>query len=89
MTATKRWNVDVYIDEHEDTTRAEARLRTRDDTQLTGVGTAHRNPSDVDVPEIGDELAVARALGELSRKLLRTAAEDIEDVTHQPVHLDR
>ncbi|HSI93051.1 MAG TPA: DUF1876 domain-containing protein [Jiangellaceae bacterium] len=89
MTATKRWTVDVYIDEHEDTTRAEARLRTRDDTQLTGVGTAHRNPSDVDVPEIGDELAVARALGELSRKLLRTAAEDIEDVTHQPVHLDR
>lgn len=89
MTATKRWNVDVYIDEHEDTTRAEARLRTRDDTQLTGFGTARRNPHDVDVPEIGDELATARALGELSQKLLRTAAEDIEDVTHQPVHLNQ
>lgn len=89
MTATKHWNVDIYIDEHEDTTRAEARLHTRDDTQLTGLGTARRNPHDVDVPEIGDEVAAARALGDLSRKLLHTAAEDIEDVTHQPAHLDR
>jgi hypothetical protein len=89
MTATKRWGVEIFIDEHGDTTRAEARLRTRDQTHLTGVGTAKRNPLDVDVPEIGDELAAARALDQLARKLLRAAAEDIEDVTHEPVHLAR
>lgn len=90
MTRTKRWSVDIYIDEHDDdTTRAEARLQTPDHTHLKGVGTARRNPSDVNVPEIGDELAVARALTDLGRVLLRTTAEDIEDVTHENVRLPR
>jgi hypothetical protein len=35
------------------------------------------------VPEIGDELAAARTLSELSHQQLDTAAEDIEQVTHQ------
>lgn len=89
MTTSKRWGVDIYIDEHADTTRAEARLRTGDHTHLTGVGTARRNPRDVNVPEIGDELAAARALAALARQMLHAAAEDIEDVTHEPVHLAR
>ena len=90
MTTTKRWSVDIYIDEHDDdTTRAEARLQTPDDTHLKGVGTARRNPADMNVPEIGDELAVARALVDLGQLLLRTTAEDIEDVTHEDVRLTR
>lgn len=88
MTTNKRWNVQIIIDEYEGvSTRAEARLATGDN-QLTGTGIARRNPHDRDVPEIGDELAVARALSELSHQLLQTAAEDIEGVTAQPVHLD-
>jgi hypothetical protein len=87
MPTTKRWDVDIYIDEHDDTTRAEARLRTRDDTHLMGIGTAHRNPHDVDVPEIGDEVATARALAMLSQKLMRAATEDVEGMTHEPAHL--
>jgi hypothetical protein len=88
MTATKHWTVDIYIDEHDDdSTRAEARLHTRDAGQITGVGFARRNPHDVNVPEIGDELATARALSDLAQRLLQTTSEDIEDVTHKPVRL--
>jgi hypothetical protein len=88
MTTTKRWHVDIFIDEHDDdTTRAEARLRTHDQTTLTGVGTARRNPHDTNVPEIGDELAAARALGKLAGRLLQTSADDIEDTTHESVDL--
>jgi hypothetical protein len=89
MGATKLWTVEIHIDEHDEQrqTRAEARLRTDDRTDLRGVGTAQRNPHDRDVPEIGDELAVARALGELANRLRETAAGDIERVTHEPAHL--
>lgn len=90
MTTTKRWHVDIFIDEHDDdTTRAEARLRTTDQIQITGVGTARRNPHDANVPEIGDELATARALNKLAQRLLQASAEDIEGATHEPVHLVR
>jgi hypothetical protein len=86
MHETKQWNVAVEIDEHDGRTRAVARLRT-DGAELTGVGTARLSPDDRDVPEIGDELATARALSELSHHLLDTAANGIEQVTHQPTHL--
>lgn len=90
MTTTKRWHVEIFIDEHDDdTTRVEARLHTSDRTQLTGIGTARRNPHDTNIPEIGDELATARALNKLAQRLLQTSAEDIEDATHESVHLNR
>jgi hypothetical protein len=89
MATTKRWSVKIFIDEHDNTTRAEARLETADMTHLVGVGTAILNPHDVNVPEIGDELAAARALSELGHRLLEAAADDIEGATHRPVHLDR
>ena len=89
MTHTKRWDLQIFIDEHDDgSTRAEARLRTDADTSLVGVGFARQNPHDTAVPEIGDELAVARALANLGRRLLQATAEDIENVTHETVHLD-
>ncbi|HEX2355863.1 MAG TPA: dsRBD fold-containing protein [Micromonosporaceae bacterium] len=83
MATVKRWTVDIYIDEHaeERRTYAEARLRTGDDTHLAGTGTALRNPSDREVPEVGDELAAARALADLSRRLQATATDDIESLT--------
>ncbi|RSM85195.1 DUF1876 domain-containing protein [Kibdelosporangium aridum] len=89
MVEAKRWHVEVFIDEHEDRTRATARLRTRDETNLTGVGLARCNPGDTSVPEIGDELAVARALSDLAHKLLDVVTEDIEAVTHRPAKLAR
>jgi Domain of unknown function (DUF1876) len=86
MHATKRWDVAIEIDEHDGRTRAVARLDTGV-TELTGVGLARRSPEDPDVPKIGDELAVARALSELSHHLLDATAADIEKVTHQPAHV--
>jgi Domain of unknown function (DUF1876) len=89
MASTKHWSVQIFIDEHGGTTRAEARLETADKTHLVGIGTARLNPHDLNVPEIGDELATARALSELAHRLLDATVEDIEGVTHGPVHLDR
>jgi hypothetical protein len=85
----KRWSVEVFIGEDDGRTYAEARLHTELGDRLLGVGRAWLSPADHDVPEIGDEVAVARALSELSRCLLDTAAGDIEAVTQQDVHLTR
>lgn len=87
MDDNKRWIVTIDIDEHEGRTRATARLSTQESERLLGVGLARVNPADRDVPEIGDELAAARALSDLSHRLLDAAAEDIEHITHQRAHL--
>jgi hypothetical protein len=86
MQAMKRWNVAIEIDEEDGRTRAVARLDAGG-AELTGVGLARRSPDDPDVPKIGDELAVARALSELSHQLLDATAADIERITHQPAHV--
>jgi hypothetical protein len=86
MDAVKAWTVQVHIDEHEGRTRAIARLGIEDAESLTGTGLARLNPSDRDVPEIGDELAVARALSELSHRLLDLAAGNIEQGSGVPAH---
>lgn len=85
---TKTWSVEIFIGEHEGQTRAEARLAAAP-AQLTGWGTAKLNPTDANVPQIGDELATARALADLAHQLLETAAADIGEVTHERVHLYR
>ena len=77
MIASKRWRVDIEIAEHEGRTRALARLSNRDETGLAGVGLARLNPADRDVPEIGDELAVCRALNGLVHDLLDAAIDDV------------
>ena len=82
MTAAKTWNAHIVIGEHDDgSTYAEARLVPQDQVTLVGVGTARLNPNDRNVPEIGDEVAAARALADLAHRLLNTAVEDIADVT--------
>jgi hypothetical protein len=80
----KAWNVEVTFDEHEKRTRAKAQLKWRG-RHLVGVGTARLSPTDYDVPEIGDELAAARAFSDLAHQLLDLTASDIEAVTHKPV----
>jgi hypothetical protein len=87
--ATKAWTVRIDIGEHEGTTRATAHLHTGDQTALAGTGTARLNPVDPDVPEIGDELAAARALSQLAHTLLDAAADDISGVLHKPVELSK
>jgi hypothetical protein len=81
------WSVTVSIGEHDGHTRAVAHLHTRDTTRLTGVGFARVAPADRDVPEIGAELAAARALADLSRQLLSATTKDVEQATGQPAQL--
>ena len=87
MTAMKRWRVEIFLGEDDGRTYAEARLHTEIGDHLIGIGRARLNPSDHDIPEIGDEVAVARALVDLGHRLLITAARDIEQVTDEPVRL--
>ena len=89
MSATKQWSITVDIDEQEDATLATVSLRTPTGHDVTGVGEAHRNPLDASVPEIGDELAVSRALRNLAERLLHTTEKDISGVTGEPAHLHR
>jgi len=85
--AVETWNVTIDIGEHDGRTRAVARLRTRDTERVSGVGFARLAPTDEDVPEIGAEIAAARALADLSRHLLGVATEDVEQATGEPSHL--
>jgi hypothetical protein len=89
MIHSRTWTVEIIIDEHDNErrTHAQARLHNSDRTGLQGYGVARRNPVDREVPEIGDELAVARALSDLAHRLLDAAVDDLEQVTHQPVRL--
>jgi hypothetical protein len=88
VASVKRWKVDIYIDEHAEQrhTYAEARLHTGDPTDVRGVGRSWRHPRDLEIPEIGDELAAARALEHLAAKLRTAAAEDIAGVSAAASH---
>jgi hypothetical protein len=87
MDTVTTWTVTVDIDEHEGHTRAVARLRPHGTDEVVGVGLARLSPEDRDVPAIGAEIAVARALSDLSHRLLLTATEDVEQVTGESAHL--
>lgn len=78
MNTVDRWSVRIFIGQHEDFTTAEARLTTRDTTRLRGSGTQHRDPAATQAAEIGEEVAVGRALIDLGHRLLATAAGDAE-----------
>jgi hypothetical protein len=94
MSMTKTWKVAVTLTEDAGRTRAEAHLHGAgavDPTggELRGVGLARCHPADADVPAIGDEVAVSRALSELSHRLLDVAAHAIEAHTgERKVHVN-
>lgn len=78
MTHTLEWKVRLHLFEEDDgTTKAHLVLNTGT-TELTGHGAAHCHPADANIPEIGDELAVGRALNDLAGQLLQVAERDIE-----------
>jgi len=87
MTTTKTWTVQLLIEEEGDRTRADAVLRTQDGESLRGTGRARRNVADPSIPEIGDELAVSRALVDLGHRLLDAAVSDLEAAVGTSVDL--
>jgi hypothetical protein len=82
----KTWHVEVTLFEADGDTTAHAVL-VAEAPGVEASGRAHRNPHDDDVPQIGDEVAVARALRRLSDRLLGVAAEDIAALEGHPVEL--
>jgi Domain of unknown function (DUF1876) len=84
---TKVWTMEIAIGENTDETEAQALLRFGD-VEMVGAGRARRNPRDPERPRIGEELAVARALSDLSHRLLDAAAVEIEEFEGKRVHLD-
>jgi hypothetical protein len=72
------WNVELFLFEQGTHTRAEAVLHTGAGTELRHSGIARRNPADRDVPEIGEELAVCRALTGLAHDLLDATIADVQ-----------
>jgi uncharacterized protein DUF1876 len=84
MSDRRVWTVEIVFTEDDDHTRADALLQAGQ-RNFTGWGRARRNPSDPSVPLIGEELAAARALGDLAHRLLHEAADAIEQFEGGPV----
>jgi hypothetical protein len=83
----RQWSVQIFVGEEDGHTYAEAALCDDIGNHTRGTGHARLAPEDHDVPEIGDEIAVARALNDLSRRLLGIAEADVEAVTHEPARI--
>jgi Domain of unknown function (DUF1876) len=80
------WSVGIAFTEDGDRTRADAILELANQ-RFHGYGQAKRAPEDPSVPVIGQDLAAARALSDLSHQLLHAAADRIEAFEGHPVQL--
>ena len=80
----KVWTLEIAIGENADETEAQARLRV-DNTEMEGYGRARRRPGDPERPRVGEELAVARALADLSHRLLDAALSEIDESERRPI----
>ena len=89
MNADDRWSIEVFVAETDGETDAEARLTRADSRNFSGRGQAKLNPADRNVAVIGEEIAIARALSDLSHKLLHSAAVGVESMTHEKARLHR
>jgi hypothetical protein len=77
MEQTATWHIEIFLFEDGDRTRANAVLRTSAGTELRHEGVARRSPKDIEVPEIGEELATARALSGLAHDLFEATVSDL------------
>ena len=75
------WQIRVTIFENDDETHANVVLLSDSPAHLTARGESTRGAHDQPVPEIGDEIAVARALRHLADQLIEVARGDIETLT--------
>jgi uncharacterized protein DUF1876/uncharacterized protein DUF1918 len=85
----RSWRVEIDLVESGDETTAHAVLVAETSRDLDARGEAHRNPTDVAVPRIGDEVAVARALRRLSDRLFETASSDMTGTLRHPARVSQ
>jgi hypothetical protein len=86
MSERRVWTMEIVFTEEGGRTRADALLQAGD-VRFHGWGQAKRKPEDPDRPAVGEELAAARALSDLTHKLMHEAAAVIEEHEGRPVHL--
>jgi hypothetical protein len=82
-----QWDVELSFEEDGTHTMCEARLMGERAPGLIGHGDSERSAVDRPVPRIGEEVAAARALEQLSHKLRAQASGDIEDEARRPIYL--
>jgi Domain of unknown function (DUF1876) len=78
--------IEMTFEEDVDHTEARATIVLRG-ARFTGFGRARRNPVDPNVPMVGEELAAARALSDLTHKLVDAAAGAISEREGRPAHV--
>jgi hypothetical protein len=83
----RTWQIEVQLYESDRGCTAHAVLRSGEAPPLHGDGQAHRREGEPNVPEIGDEIAAARALHHLADHLLATASSDLSTALHSPTTL--
>jgi hypothetical protein len=86
VVADQLWRVGITFTNEGERTRADAVLDLAEE-RVHGYGQAKRAPGDPTVPVIGQDLAAARALSDLSHQLLDAAAARIEAREGHPVRL--
>lgn len=74
---THPWKLTFETDEDADHCEMVVHLDAGD-RSLSGRGTSRRNPTDPSVPQVGEELAAARALHDLANHLTEDAWSTIE-----------
>jgi hypothetical protein len=84
------WHVELEFQEDDQHTKAAALVRLPDGTEVRGHGHASRHQTDSNQPRVGEEIAGARALDEIARKLLSKAHDEIDQAsgrTSHPIHM--
>lgn len=79
--------IEVIVTEDADHCEAMAHARVRD-REFSGWGRARRHPADPEMPVVGEELAIARALSDVSHQLVVAAADSLETALGRPVALN-
>ncbi|MBL0884864.1 dsRBD fold-containing protein [Myceligenerans indicum] len=82
---TLTWQVEITLNESSGSTTAEATVRGI--PEVRAVGHARKDPQDAEVPQIGDEIAAARALRRLADRLLAVAEDDVSAAVGHKAHV--
>ena len=85
---SKVWTVEIAIEETAEGHTAAKALLSVGTRQFGGWGRARRNPTDPEMPRVGEELAVARALLDLAHNLIDEAAQTIEQHEGRSARID-
>ncbi len=73
------WTVTISVDEREGQTRATARLQF-DGQDWVGAGLSRLSPAERGVAGLGGQLAIARALSDLARRLTAVSGAPVNSV---------